>query len=94
MLCISNTRNELIDYAVGIVIEIADPIPLLLLEDFSRILYEDTVEVSAIECDLGPGFTGATEHEHSLSEWQTAWDREHTPDNPFPQVLVPLATRP
>ena len=34
MLCISNTRNELIDYAVGIVIEIADAIPLLLLEDF------------------------------------------------------------
>ena len=94
MLCISNTRNELIDYAIGIVIEIADPIPLLLLEDFSRILYEDTVEVSAIQCDLGPEFTGATEHEHSLSEWQTAWDREHTPDNPFPQVLVPLATRP
>ena len=94
MLCISNTRNELIDYAIGIVIEIADPIPLILLEDFSRILFEDTDEDSAIECDLGPGFTGAEDHEHSLAEWQTAWDREHTPDNPFPQVLVPLATRP
>lgn len=94
MLCISNTRNELIDYAVGIVIEIADPIPLLLTEDFSRLLFEDTDEVSSIECDTAPGFTGAEDHEHSLTEWQTAWDREHTPDNPFPQVLVPLATRP
>ena len=78
MLCISNTRNELIDYAVGIVIEIAEPFPFALLEDFQKILFEDEEE-SAIQYDLGPGFTGAENHEHSLIDWRTAWDREHTP---------------
>jgi hypothetical protein len=94
LLCISSTRNERLDYAVGIVIEVADPTPFLLLEDFSRILFEDIIAESAVLLDTTESYTGAEEHEHSLSEWQTAWNREHPIDSPFPEVFVPLTTRP
>lgn len=94
LICISSTRNERLDYSVGIVIEVADPFPFLLLEDFSRLLLEDTAEESSILLDITGGYTGAEEHEHSLSEWTIAWNREHPADEPFPSVFVPLTTRP
>jgi len=94
LLCISTTRNEPLDYAIGIVIEVSDPTPFILLEDFSRLLFEDTIDESSIIADTTPGYTGAEEHEHSLAEWETAWRREHQDYVPFPQILVPLTTRP
>ncbi len=33
-------------------------------------------------------------HDHSLSEWEEAWQREHQADDRFPAFLVPLATVP
>lgn len=35
-----------------------------------------------------------TIHDHSLSEWQNAWDREHQDTDKFPELLVPLTNRP
>jgi hypothetical protein len=92
-LCVSSTRNERIEYAVAIVIEVADPTPVLLLEDYSRLLYEDTEE-SFVLMDTTPNYTGAEDHEHSLTEWKTAWRRERQDYVPFPEVLVPLTTKP
>ena len=94
LLCVSSTRNEPLDYAVAIVIEVADPTPVLLLEDYSRLLYEDTTEESFILIDTTPNYTGAEDHEHSLTEWQTAWRRERQDYAPFPEVLIPLTTKP
>jgi hypothetical protein len=93
LLCVSSTRNERIEYAVAIVIEVADPTPVLLLEDYSRLLYEDTEE-SFVLMDTTPNYTGAEDHEHSLTEWKTAWRRERQDYVPFPEVLVPLTTKP
>jgi len=92
LLCVSSTRNEPLDYSLGIVIEVADISPFLILEDFSFFLLEDGTDL--ILCDLSDTFTGFEEHEHSLSEWEAAWNREHPPDDKFPDVFIPLATRP
>ena len=35
-----------------------------------------------------------TIHDHSLSEWQNAWNREHQDTDRFPELLVPLTNRP
>lgn len=35
-----------------------------------------------------------TIHDHSLSEWQNAWDREHQSDDRFPELFTPLTNRP
>jgi len=35
-----------------------------------------------------------TIHDHSLSEWQNAWDREHQDTDKFPEIFVPLTNRP
>jgi hypothetical protein len=91
LICISSTRNEPLDYSLGLIIETADPTPFLLLEDYSRMLYEDTDEIL---CDVTIGFDGEDIHEHSLTEWKTAWERDHQSDKPFPPLLVPLATVP
>jgi hypothetical protein len=94
LLCISSTRNEPLDYAVALVIEVADPTPVILLEDFSRLLFEDVVREDFVLCDTTENYTGAETHEHSLTEWQAAWNRERQPGTPFPEVLVPLTTKP
>jgi hypothetical protein len=91
LICVSSTRNELLDYAVGLVIEVADPNPFLLLEDFNYLLFEDFDQVL---CDLAPDFTGAEDHEHSLTEWTTAWNREHQDTDKLPAVFPPLTTVP
>jgi hypothetical protein len=35
-----------------------------------------------------------TIHDHSLSEWQDAWEREHQDTDRFPELFVPLTNRP
>lgn len=35
-----------------------------------------------------------TIHDHSLSEWQNAWNREHQDTDKFPELFVPLTNRP
>lgn len=44
--------------------------------------------------DPGPGYDFNAVHEHSLSEWNEAWEREHQQTDRFPEVFRPLATRP
>ena len=91
LICISSVRNEPVDYSVGIVVEISDPFPVLLLEDFTRLLFEDT-EISNIVCDTTPNFTGDDAHDHSLTEWKSAWSRERQADEPFPEFLTAYTT--
>ena len=44
LLCVSSTRNERIDYSVGIVVEFAQSELFLALEDFSLYLQETTID--------------------------------------------------
>ena len=34
-----------------------------------------------------------TVHDHSLSEWRTAWTQSHQDTDPFPDILIPLTNR-
>ena len=94
LLCVSSTLNTPFDYAVGVVIEMADPNPVLLTEDFDRITLETIAQEDDIICDTTLNYTGAEDHEHSLAEWQTAWARERQPYEKFPSILIPLTTKP
>lgn len=94
LLCISSTRNEPISYEVAVVIEFPVTDFDLLLEDCTYLLYEDTPTESYIEADTTDNYVETDLHEHSLSEWDAAWKREHQDYDPFPAVLVPLATKP
>ena len=94
LLCVSSTLNTPFDYAVGVVIEMADPFPVLLTEDYDRMLLETTATQDNIICDTTPNYTGAEDHEHSLKEWQTAWSRERQAYEKFPDALIPLTTKP
>jgi hypothetical protein len=91
LICVSTTRNEPIDYEVSVVIEFETSEFSLLLENFDLMLFENGDE---IESDVTDQFFNQDIHEHSLSEWQTAWEREHQQDDRFPSNLIPLATRP
>ena len=44
LLCVSSTRNEPLDYAVGLVVEFPITELLLALEDFSLYLQENTID--------------------------------------------------
>jgi hypothetical protein len=44
LLCVSSTRNERIDYSVGLVVEFAQSELFLTLEDFSLYLQETTID--------------------------------------------------
>ena len=46
LLCISSTRNEPLDYAVGLVVEFPITELLLALEDFELYLREDTIDAA------------------------------------------------
>ena len=149
LLCISTTRNELLDYSVGLIVEVQDIEPELLLETggIDHIIYENeittgnTVNIgpiftvdytlpstfnayTAILATINSGvtvtiqdpsswfisqavltnpedyilldvtehYTGEDSHQHSLSEWQSAWQREHQQDDRFPDLFLPLIT--
>lgn len=94
LLCVSSTLNTPFDYAVGVVVEMADPFPVLLTEDYDRLLLETTATQDNIICDTTPNYTGAEDHEHSLTEWKTAWSRERQAYEKFPDALIPLTTKP
>ena len=94
LLCVSSTLNTPFEYEVGVVIEISDLNPVLLLEDYDRLRYETITELDDFLVDTPEGYTGADSHDHSLSEWKIAWKRERQADQKFPEVLVPLTTKP
>ena len=54
-------------------------------------LFEDD---DIIEVDTAPGYVETDRHAHSLSDWKSAWTSTHGSSDPFPSVLVPLATQP
>lgn len=156
LLCISTTRNELLDYAVGLVIEFAEAEYLLALEDFTLYLQETTIDpvttvnflspitvntlisnvvgkpngFTETECVINFGVTVTvldgsewligsqqgsgpavasnnffilefgnedfidTVHDHTLSEWLSAWNAQQAPDKKFPEIFVALTNRP
>jgi hypothetical protein len=93
LLCISTTRNEPLDYEVAFVVEFPTTTFDILLEDYNYLLYEDTVQ-SYVVADTTPTYVENDQHTHSLSEWDTAWQREHQQGSRFPEILVPLTTSP
>ena len=94
LICISSTRNERLEYAVAIVIEVTDETPLLLLEDYFQLLFENTPGESDVLLNTAAGYSGSTDHEHSLTEWQVAWARERQSYVTFPEILIPLTNKP
>ena len=93
LLCISTTRNELLDYEVAFVVEFPTTTFDILLEDYALLLYEDTDE-SYVIADTTATYVEDDQHTHSLSEWDAAWQREHQQGSRFPDILVPLTTQP
>jgi len=91
LICISTTRNEPLDYGVAIVVEVAESELELALETGTGnlLLFEDNTDIIL---DTTESYSQQDTHEHSLSEWTVAWDREHQQDERFPAVLVPLTT--
>lgn len=154
VLCVSTTRNEPLDYAVGLVIEFAAVEYLLATEDFALFVQEDAIDpfttitfdspftvdtqissnpekpngytetpciinsgvtvtvLNGSQWFIGFGLGNVTDpnnffdlefgndqytdsfHDHTLSEWQSAWNEQHHPDDKFPEVFVPLTNRP
>jgi len=58
LLCVSTTRNELLDYSLGLVIEVQDLEPVLLLEDggTNYFIYENEL-TTGNTVKIGPTFT-------------------------------------
>jgi len=147
LICVSSTRNEPLNYEIGLVIEFPPTEVLFELEDNdgSLVLQEtsqsssaltspvltsitvppsvyvvtstpfvigaagvvtvsstaivavgqqDLPEELAIACDIGSEEYFNTVHDHSLTEWQTAWQNQHQDTDRFPSIFVPLANRP
>ena len=92
LLCVSTTRNEPLDYSIGLIIEVQDTEFELLLENggLNKFVYETGTDF--ILCDTTENYTGEEAHLHSLAEWQGAWEREHQQDDRFPDVFLPLIT--
>jgi len=148
LICISSTRNETLEYNLGVVIEFPVSETFFELEDFDGSVCLQETEIDAAEivgpilvdivisanafsetsCEIGPGVTVTVDpgiswyigeriptsdydnfkiilevgddayyntiHDHSLSEWQNAWDREHQETDRFPELFTPLTNRP
>jgi hypothetical protein len=98
LICVSSTRNETLAYELGVVIEFPVNETFFELEDIdgSVCLQEDDTDEdnSKIILEVGDDAYYTTVHDHSLSEWQNAWEREHQETERFPEVFVPLTNRP
>ncbi len=148
LICISSTRNETLEYELGVVIEFPVDEAFFELEDVDGSVCLQETEIDAAEivgpilsnlviavnsfsetsCEIGPGVTVTvnsgvtwyigeripvadydnykiilevgddayydTVHDHSLSEWRDAWEREHQDTDRFPELFVPLTNRP
>lgn len=101
LLCISTTRNELLDYSVGLVLQFQDFDPGYLLETGAGnyLVFESASSpvtlldpVNYIYFDLPLDFAVDMQHQHSLGEWKAAWEREHQEDDRFPAIFATIAT--
>ena len=149
LICVSSTRNERLDYTLGLVVEVPTEDMFLLLEDFDEnfltqettLDFNNTIIIGPIfasnytlssnfnaytfdaatitsgytvtisdsstwyigfvspetndkfSLEGGPGYDGSSIHEHSLTEWTDAWQRERSPSDPLPSLFVPLVNR-
>lgn len=91
LICISTTRNEPLDYEVGIVIEFAINELFISLEDESSLILQE--DGSSILAEPVNEEYYNTIHDHSLSEWRNAWIREHQDTDKFPDLFIPLTNR-
>ncbi len=148
LICISSTRNETLEYELGVVIEFPVDESFFELEDLDGSVCLQETEIDAAEivgpilsnlviavnsfsetsCEIASGVTVTvnsgvtwyigeripaadydnykiilevgddayydTVHDHSLSEWRDAWEREHQDTDRFPELFVPLTNRP
>lgn len=97
LICISSTRNEPLDYEVGVVIEFPIDEAFFELEDLDGsvfLLEEGGADNPQIIIEVGDDAYYSTLHDHSLSAWQAAWSREHQDTDRFPEVFIPLTNRP
>lgn len=148
LICVSSTRNETLEYNLGVVIEFPVNEAFFELEDTDGSVCLQETEIDAAEivgpilvdlvisanafsetsCEIASGVTVTindgitwyigeripassfddfkiilevgddayydTIHDHSLSEWQNAWNREHQDTDRFPEIFVPLVNRP
>lgn len=148
LICVSSTRNETLQYELGVVIEFPVDEAFFELEDLDGSVCLQETEIDAAEivgpilvnltisvnsfsetsCEIASGVTVTVDpgvtwyigeripaadyddfkiilevgddayyqtiHDHSLSEWQNAWDREHQDTDRFPELFVPLTNRP
>lgn len=148
LICVSSTRNEPLNYEVGLVVEFPETEVLFELEDDDRSivlqeagaqapgltspvltnvvipssLYVATITPFVISstgsvtvpdtsvlaigeivvspgdfgilCDIGSDDYFNAVHDHSLFQWQTAWQAQHQETDRFPDVFVPLTNRP
>ena len=149
LICVASTRNEILEYTLGLVVEVPTDDAFLLLEDtiedyltqettidfgntvligptfgenyvipndynaytlgtatiefgytvtvpltstwYIGFVIPDTSNLFSLEG--GPGYDGSSVHEHSLTEWTDAWQRERSPGDPLPELFVPLVNR-
>lgn len=94
LICISSTRNEPLDYEVGIVIEFPVTEAFFELEDSDGSLcLQETGDDFKIILEPGDASYFDTIHDHSLSEWQSSWSSEHQDTDRFPALFIPLTNR-
>lgn len=149
LICVSSTRNELLDYTLGLVVEVPTDDMFLLLEDIDEnyLVQETTIDLDntiiigpvfasnytlstnfnaytfdaatitsgytvtipststwyigfvspeaddKFSLDAGPGYDGSSVHEHSLTQWTDAWQRERSPGDPLPELFLSLVNR-
>ena len=92
LLCISTTRNELINYEIGLVIEFAPTELFIALEPFDNSLFlteDGFLIITDQEKDNFKAF-----HDHSLSTWQESWESTHQDTDKFPPAFIPFTNRP
>ena len=96
LLCISSTRNEPLDYTLGVVIEFPALTSFILLEDLdcSFLIQETLTEDFNFELEPSENYIMDVDHDHSLAEWTKAWQRERDPNAPLPELFAPLTDRP
>ena len=92
LLCISTTRNELINYEIGLVIEFAPTELFIALEPFNNSLFLTEDEFLIITDQEKDNFKAF--HDHSLSTWQESWESTHQDTDKFPPAFIPFTNRP
>ena len=75
-----------------IVADVQTGITVSVASGSTWIIYEQSEETDPLFFELDPTSSEyfATIHEHSLEEWQAAWERDHHPDDKFPSIFIPF----